>query len=122
MTWLKVSRDLRMALMRSTTAASTWMKHWPRLRCMGHHAVPLGTCRQGLGAAQYLAGAVGKQVLWSGFPHEPTRTLPQRLGRRREDGLGLRAVRDEVEHRGMLSPLPGAKYRDWVLHGATNPP
>jgi hypothetical protein len=28
MTWLELSPGLRMALMRSTTAASAWMKHW----------------------------------------------------------------------------------------------
>jgi hypothetical protein len=28
---------------RSTTAASTWMKHWARSRCMGHRAAPLGS-------------------------------------------------------------------------------
>jgi hypothetical protein len=38
MTWLQLSPGLRMALMRSTTAASTWMKHWPRSRCMGPRA------------------------------------------------------------------------------------
>ena len=33
---------LRMALMRSTTAASTWMKHWLRSRYIGHRAALLG--------------------------------------------------------------------------------
>ena len=31
-----LSLGLRMALMRPTTAASTWMKHLPCLRCVGH--------------------------------------------------------------------------------------
>jgi len=34
---------LRVTLMRSTTAASTWMTDWPRSRCMRHRAVPLGS-------------------------------------------------------------------------------
>src|SRR5580704_6869693 len=34
-----------MALMRSTTTASTWMKHWPRSRCMGHPCCALGQRR-----------------------------------------------------------------------------
>jgi hypothetical protein len=33
-----LSLGLRMALMRSTTAASTWMKHWPRSRCVRNRA------------------------------------------------------------------------------------
>jgi hypothetical protein len=33
----------RTTLMRSTTAASTWMKPWPRSRCMSHRAAPLGS-------------------------------------------------------------------------------
>jgi hypothetical protein len=32
-----------MVLMRSTTAASTWMKHRPRSRCRGHRAERLGS-------------------------------------------------------------------------------
>jgi hypothetical protein len=42
MTSLQLSPGLRMALMRSTAAASTWTKHWSRSRCMGHRAAPLG--------------------------------------------------------------------------------
>jgi hypothetical protein len=42
-TSLKMTPDLRMALMRSTIAASTWINHWPRSRCMGHRAAPLGS-------------------------------------------------------------------------------
>jgi hypothetical protein len=34
--------DERDRVMRSTTAASNWMKHWHRSRCMGHRAAPLG--------------------------------------------------------------------------------
>ena len=78
--------------------------------------------RQGLRTAKNLAGAVRKQICRSGFPHEPTWILPEHLGRGRENGLGLRGVHDEVEHRRMLTALPGAEYRDWALHGATNRP
>ena len=35
---------------------------------------------------------------------------------RPEDGLGLRAVRDEVERGGMPTALPGAEYRQQVRH------
>lgn len=72
--------------------------------------------RQGLGAAQDLPGAVRKQVCRCGFPHEATRILPQHAGRHGEDGLGLRAARDQVKHGGMLIALPGAEYRHEVRH------
>ena len=46
MTWLWLSPGPRMALMRSTTAASTWIRHWHRSRCIGHRAAPLGASRR----------------------------------------------------------------------------
>ena len=42
-TSLQLSPGPRRALSRSTIAASTWMKHWPRSRCIGHRAAPLGS-------------------------------------------------------------------------------
>jgi hypothetical protein len=39
MTSCSSRRGLRMALMRSTTAALTWMKHRPRSRCVGRGTV-----------------------------------------------------------------------------------
>jgi hypothetical protein len=78
--------------------------------------VKRGPGSQRLRAAEDLPGDVGEQVGRSGFPHEATRILPQHTGRLGEDGLGLRAVRDEVEHRGMLTALPGAKYRHQAAH------
>ena len=64
-----------------------------------------------------LPGAVRKLVCRSSFPHEATRP-PQHAGRHGEDGLGLRAVRDQVEHGGMLIALPGAECR----HEVASPP
>jgi hypothetical protein len=63
---------------------------------------------QGLHAAQQLPREVGEQVCRSGCPDEATGILPQHTGRSGEDRLGLRAVRDEVEHGGVLTALPGA--------------
>jgi hypothetical protein len=60
--------------------------------------------------AQKLGGPVREQLCRSSFPHELTSILAQNPGRGGEDGLGLRAGRDEVEHGRMLT-LPRAEYR-----------
>ncbi len=69
-----------MALMRSTIAAATWMKHWPRSRCITA-AIAKNTARAA-GSQMRDAGYLGRETrmgfrLPSGGV--PTRAAPNRV-------------------------------------------
>ena len=54
MTSLLLSPGLRMALMRSTRAALTWINHLPRSRRIGYRAAPLGSVEAMASQASHL--------------------------------------------------------------------